>query len=73
MSQRLAGLIEQEMRSAFGQDIKDPDKLASAIARAVQQYLNSNVIVAPGQTVTTRGTAAAQTGTTTTNGRLIAQ
>jgi hypothetical protein len=72
MSQTLKNLIDAELRSAFGADIDGSDKLANAIAKAVQTYLLSNVSVAPGQVVVTAGSPSTQTGATTTPGTLIA-
>ena len=48
------------------------DKLSTAIATAVQQYLLTNVTVTPGIAVTTAGSATAQIGTTTAPGILQA-
>jgi hypothetical protein len=48
------------------------EKLATAIAIAVQQYLLTNVTVTPGQLVVTAGSPTAQAGSTTTPGILNA-
>jgi hypothetical protein len=48
------------------------DKLSTAIAIAVQQYLITNVTVIPGIPVATAGTAVAQVGATTAPGILQA-
>jgi hypothetical protein len=48
------------------------DKLSTAIALAVQQYLTTSVTVLPGQTVVTAGGPTNQTGLTTTPGKLLA-
>lgn len=48
------------------------DQLSTAIAVAVQAYLQTSVKVAPGQSVITAGGPTNQAGTTTTPGILIA-
>jgi hypothetical protein len=48
------------------------DRLSTAIALAVQQYLIANVLVIPGQTVVTAGGPTNQVGATTTPGKLLA-
>lgn len=37
------------MKAAFGDEMVDNPKFADAIAKAIQQYLASNVTVLPGQ------------------------
>jgi hypothetical protein len=48
------------------------DKLATAIALSVQQYLTNNVTVIPGQAVVTAGGPTAQAGATVSPGVLLA-
>lgn len=48
------------------------DRLSTAIATAVQQYLLTNVTVVPGQAVVTAGGPTNQAGATTTPGILSA-
>jgi hypothetical protein len=79
MSATLAGLISAQLStidpvaSANPAILASQQQLATAIATAVQLYLQTAVTVVPGQTVTTTGTAVAQTGATTTPGTLLAQ
>ncbi len=75
MSQTLKNLIKQNLNIADTYENKNDfiDALADGLSKAVQQYLSSNVVVRSGQAVQTRGTSAAQTGTTTSVGRLDAQ
>lgn len=78
MSATLAGLILTQLStidpvaSANPIVLASQQQLATAIATAVQIYLQTAVAVAPGQIVNTAGTAVAQSGTTTTPGTLIA-
>jgi hypothetical protein len=88
MSVILKGLLQPQIQSVVSSlagagpssPLPDPlsaqvvlvDRLSTAIAIAVQQYLTANVIVAPGQVVVTAGGPTNQTGATTTPGTLIA-
>ena len=87
MSQILKGLlqsqIQTELMSFGGSTYAGPmdglaaqtmfvEKLATAIALAVQQYLLTNVTVTPGIAVVTVGSPTTQAGTTTTPGILQA-
>jgi len=59
MSSILSGLIQKEMKSAFGDEMIDNDKFADAIAKAIQQYLLQSVKVLPGQATAGGPTAQA--------------
>lgn len=59
MSSTLKGYIESELQGAFGDDFEGRSKYAAAIAKAVQQYLNSDVRVLPGQATVGGPTAQA--------------
>lgn len=87
MSQVLKGLLQPQIQAvltSFGSavyagppegtsaQIVFADKLATAIAIAVQQYLTTNVTVLPGIAVVTAGGPAAQAGATTAPGILQA-
>lgn len=78
MSATLAGLILTQLQISDPVNSVNPviaasqQQFATAIANAVQIYLQTAVTVLPGQVVSTAGTAVAQTGATTTPGTLTA-
>jgi hypothetical protein len=87
MSQILKGLLQPQIQSvltSFGTEIYTgppsgtvaqtlfADRLATAIAVAVQQYLLTNVLVIPGIPVLTTGGPPNQVGATTAPGKLQA-
>jgi hypothetical protein len=88
MSAILKGLLQPQIQSVVSSlavpgpasPLPDPisaqtvlvDRLSTAIAIAVQQYLTTSVLVIPGQAVVTAGGPTAQAGATTTPGKLLA-
>lgn len=75
MSVILKGLIETELKNAFGDNLYsgEMEKFSQAIAAAVQKYLQANVTVIPGQAVLTAGGPTNQAGATTAPGILSPQ
>lgn len=87
MSAILKGLLQPQIQTvltSFGTEVYTgpptgtaaqtlfADRLSTAIAAAVQQYLLTNVTVIPGIPVATAGGPAAQVGATTAPGKLQA-